>query len=291
VTCSSAGAKRHFVQGYFLDAGVDLPEATCTQESGRTTLKFRRTLAANGRRLQEEIAVSPGSVQQLIYARGDDGIFDLQRHSAGSARGGQSIDFGSGETLTLGKRSAEVILWIHLAVMSVAWGALLPLGVVVAKLFHDSASWFRLHQGLQMTGWFLQLCGFAAAVWYVEDFSSHFSGLHAYVGFAVVTIGTLQPLNALLRPHKPGFGEVKSKARIAWECTHKSLGWLVISFGVVNMVTGCMLLMRKDYDIATVCIAGGVAVLCVTIPLGAVIYSLPPKKDPPSYPPTISVTV
>merc|ERR1712176_237538 len=46
VACSDSGVKRFFVTRYALTGGEDIPGATCTQDSGKTTLRFQRSLAA-----------------------------------------------------------------------------------------------------------------------------------------------------------------------------------------------------------------------------------------------------
>lgn len=279
VTCSRTGARRHWVVRYGLGSGAEVPQATCTQESGRTTMRFRRTLAADGRRLGE-VPVRPGVSQQVIYARGDDGEFDLRQHSMGRMRGGQLIDFSSGESTMLAKRPGEVVLMLHLGFMSIAWGALIPAGVIIAKRFGALAAWFKWHRGLQMLGWLLQAVGFTMALLYGEEHSEHFHGLHAWLGLFVVTIGTLQPVNGLLRPHKPAEGEETSSARAAWELVHKGLGWTAVILGVLNMIVGCLLLVMKDYDAATVGSGIAFAAICLLAPAGTFVYSffLPKSK-------------
>ena len=72
---------------------------------------------------------------------------------------------------------------------------------------------------------------------------------HAKLGLVVVIIGTLQPLNALIRPHPvdPKTG-IKSDFRHYWEIWHKGLGWLAILGGVVNVLLGILLLKMQQYS-------------------------------------------
>jgi hypothetical protein len=53
-----------------------------------------------------------------------------------------------------------------------------------------------------------------------------------------MTLGLLQPLNALLRPHKQK-GEGRSAARLAWEVWHKASGYvaLFLSVGTISLGT------------------------------------------------------
>jgi len=284
VTCSSAGVRRYFVTSYALFGGEEVPEAICTRESGVTTLKFTQSLVASvggGRRLTQ-VPISPGTAQGLIFARGVDGDFVQKQHSLGAAfRGGQSIDFASGSVIVPVKRSGEAVLYLHLALMSVAWGAVLPLGAIISKRFRKSMgeAWIHWHKRLQMTGWFLQAVGFLMAALYAEEYSSHFTGPHTFIGLFVVVVGTLQPVNGLLRPHNAAGGEAKTAKRAAWELLHKGLGWLAVVLGVMNVLLGIVLLGQKDYDSVTLGVAIAVAVVCLAVPLGAVAFSWLPQKE------------
>jgi len=223
--------------------------------------------------------VSPGISQVVIYARGDDGTFSLHKHSGLKMRGGQSIDFASGESVTVPKRSGPITLMLHAGLMSVAWGAFLPLGAVVARRFRSYATWIFWHKTLQMVGWLLQAVGFLMAILYIEEHSSHFQSPHTFIGLFIVVIGSLQPVNGLLRPHKPEAGEAKSQTRVAWERIHKGLGWLVIALGILNVLTGCMILAQKGYNSTTVMITAIIAAVSILAPVFALVrsFSLPTK--------------
>merc|ERR1712117_829713 len=135
-----------------------------------------------------------------------------------------------------------------------------------------------------MAGWLLQIGGFVMAILYVEQFSSHFHGMHSWIGLLVVVIGTLQPLNAVFRPHPPSDGEEKALARTIWEWIHKGLGWAAIVLGIVNIVLGMMLLIKKDYDTTTILVAAVIAVVTLTaLPVG-LICSCGIKKGIPDLP-------
>ena len=47
--------------------------------------------------------------------------------------------------------------------------------------------------------------------------------IHGTMGVITMCITVLQPLNAVLRPHKAA-GEAKSTKRVAWEFLHKGSG-------------------------------------------------------------------
>merc|ERR1712048_521331 len=70
--------------------------AGCTQTDGSTILSFTRRLAATS---DQQRSITPGFVQSVIYAYGDDGVTSLGYH--GSNRGGAVIDFGETFVSTL----------------------------------------------------------------------------------------------------------------------------------------------------------------------------------------------
>merc|ERR1711968_337417 len=101
--------------------------------------------------------------------------------------------------------------WV-VVVLTFRWGLMLPLGVLIARLtrssdeeFMGKPAWFGYHRLLQSLGVLLQLGGFIAIVMYFNQNSMpHFSGSsagHMLTGLFVVCIGSLQPLNAIFRPH------------------------------------------------------------------------------------------
>merc|ERR1712039_1115394 len=128
-------------------------------------------------------------------------------------------------------------------------------------------------------GWALQLVGFIMAIIYVELHSAPFSSSHTFVGLVVVLVGTLQPLNALLRPHKPEEGQVKTRKRAAWELMHKGLGWLAVVMGMLNLLFGIILLVKKSYDSIAVGVASLPAIVCIAVPLGAALFSCVPRSS------------
>lgn len=80
--------KRYWVTSLSLPiGGVDVAGATCTRDSGSTTLTFQRPLVATG----NQNAVTPGSAQTIIYAYGEDDAFPLAYH--GYLKGGARLDF------------------------------------------------------------------------------------------------------------------------------------------------------------------------------------------------------
>jgi len=77
-----------------------------------------------------------------------------------------------------GFKETKSTLLIHVMLMALSWGCLLPLGGCYANLCRHrgkKGDWFKLHKATQYSGWMLQIIGFVCAVLYVGDSgSTHF---------------------------------------------------------------------------------------------------------------------
>lgn len=98
--------------------------------------------------------------------------------------------------------------------------------------------------------------------------SAHFTNPHTIIGLIVVTLGTLQPLNAFLRPHNPPMGEQKAMKRKLWEYLHKGSGYTAVILGMLNVFFGALLTMTLGFDATPMVIGllfGGAGALSVIV--------------------------
>lgn len=265
IICSEEGLRRFWVKGHDNPENYDETTATlsqeaataageensCVFENGRGKMTFTRSLAANGD-MEREVVV--GTPQVVIWARGDG---ERELSSVHSSRGMVEMDLTDlSAGVTELKLKGQWTLWIHLLMMAPAWGMLLPLGVAMANRLKlvDGApegAWFKVHRTVQVIGWLLQLIGFVFALVHSSKYSKHMSHPHSILGLAIVIIGTLQPLNAALRPHPPQGGwpnGQKPTGRVAFEAVHKGLGWAAVVLGMLNVILGAMLARKLDYE-------------------------------------------
>jgi len=277
VVCTGGEVRRYWITSKSPDLSTYsiVPGSLCQQEGDVTTMNFTRKIAAQG---SNHRALLPGSQQQLIFAYGEEGGTTISFHGTGF--GGQLIDFATGDTESA-QRTVPAVLFVHLVLMAIAWGGILPFGAVVAKTLRsvpggDAAGWFRLHKRFQCVGWLLQLLGCGAAIWYAQSQGVHFRSTHSWIGIFVVVIGTLQPLNAILRPHKRSLvhtdltvtrTEEKTKARVIWEVVHKGLGWIAVIIGPLNCVLGIALAHTFGNPSSLVMTAIVLAALCILLPV------------------------
>lgn len=153
------------------------------------------------------------------------------------------------------------LLWAHVLCMLISWGCLLPVGVIWAHNMRFSDQkwcqtpiWFQGHRILQSIGWLFQLLGFIFIFLHKGGFAAlelggHFQAaglfhpsVHEVIGLIVVILGTLQPLNALVR-HLPFIGHPAKDGsrpigRLIWEIVHKGFGYIAVVFGLINVVLG-----------------------------------------------------
>lgn len=146
------------------------------------------------------------------------------------------------------------IAW-HARLMVLAWGILLPLGVLIARFCKvlprqnwpercDNRFWWHSHLSLQYAGGMLMLIALALL--------SSAKGLkgavtpHAALGYAVLALGAAQFLGGWLRGSKGGPTEPElrgdhydmTQRRVIFEYLHKSLGYLALVLSVGAILSG-----------------------------------------------------
>jgi hypothetical protein len=142
----------------------------------------------------------------------------------------------------------------HARCMVLAWAVLLPLGVLAARFFKttarwpqelDSKPWWWAHRGLQYSGVAVMTLGVALA-WNRGASSGDLARAHAWAGWAVCSLGWLQVAGGLARGSKGGPTDTRMRGdhydmtpwRVAFERTHKSLGWLAVLGAVIVIGLG-----------------------------------------------------
>lgn len=221
------------------------------EETGTRRMTFTRSLEG----LHE---IVPGTSQFIIYARGPSGEQALNNRHPNNRRGEVSLDLTVLEGGVSGgvQQSAPWILWVHIICMSLSWGLLLPLAVVIANRCRNvpggsTTAWYSWHKSLARFGWLLQTVGAICAVYYAEVYSTHLESRHAKFGVFIVIAGFLQPLSAVIRPHSPAGGWPEGKkpvGRTMFELYHKGIGWTAIVSGLINVFLGARLAKDLTFE-------------------------------------------
>jgi hypothetical protein len=133
---------------------------------------------------------------------------------------------------------------VHGALMSVAWCAVIPLGVLAARnkwLFRDNKFfelhwWFHAHRSLQLIGSALFLSSFVLAMTALGVPDGDAGYAHYCMGITIMTAVAAQLIFVLFRPPK------NHDARLIWNALHHNLGRITLLLAFVNVYLGiyCM---------------------------------------------------
>jgi hypothetical protein len=160
-----------------------------------------------------------------------------------------------------GATNHQIDGWLawHARTMTLAWGILIPLGVVIARFFKvtpkqhwpeqlDNKAWWHSHRFLQSMALLLMGIGFILA-FEKGGRSSLAAALHGYVGWSICIVAVLQVIYALFRGSKGGPTDHSMRGhhydmtayRIRFENVHKIVGWLSVLLALPTIVIGLFL--------------------------------------------------
>ena len=147
----------------------------------------------------------------------------------------------------------------HGRCMVLAWGALLPMGVLAARYYKvlptqdwpknlDNPAWWHAHRASQYLGVLLMGLGLALA-WQQGEGATALAQWHGFLGWSLFGLAALQVLSAWLRGSKGGPLDAAlrgdhydmSMRRVVFERWHKTLGWLALAVGLLSIVLGLLL--------------------------------------------------
>ncbi|KAK3184493.1 hypothetical protein Dsin_031779 [Dipteronia sinensis] len=148
-----------------------------------------------------------------------------------------TIDVKSGGiTGSAQHNNIKTLRTLHGTLNAIAWGFLLPIGAVTARYLRHvqslGPSWFYVHSGIQLIGFFLGTVGFAMGIRLGELSPGVVYSMHKKLGFAVFSLGALQTLALLFRP------KTTNKFRKYWKSYHHFVGYACVVLGVVNVFQG-----------------------------------------------------
>ncbi|KAK6191787.1 hypothetical protein SNE40_003381 [Patella caerulea] len=129
---------------------------------------------------------------------------------------------------------------VHGILMAIGWGFFLQWGAFIARYLKcKNPIWFYLHVTFQIFGLCCAIAGLVMGILSVPF--GHVKFVHSIVGIVVMILGVLQPINALIRPHKTQPDESKTFRRRLWECVHHFGGRAGLILALVNISLGVFL--------------------------------------------------
>uniref|UniRef100_M8B4K9 Ferric-chelate reductase 1 n=1 Tax=Aegilops tauschii TaxID=37682 RepID=M8B4K9_AEGTA len=212
----------------------------CRSENGVIIFEFTRPLTPScSGRVECKNIIDPSTPLKVIWAMGSQwssGRLSVKNmHSVTSNRPVRILLLSG---LAEAVEDLRPVLAVHGFMMFVAWGLLLPGGIVAARyLKHVKGDlWFQAHTYLQYSGLSVMFMGVLFAVAELRGFS--FKSTHAKIGAIAFTFTCMQPVNAYLRPHRAENEEILSRNRIIWEYLHTYTGRTALVAAVTALFTG-----------------------------------------------------
>ncbi|KAL5783030.1 hypothetical protein ACOSP7_008059 [Xanthoceras sorbifolium] len=220
----------------------NLTYVRCKLESGIITFEFTRPLkpsCSHSDKPECKNIIDPTTPLKVIWAMGsswaDQGLSERNMHFVKSQRPVRVLLMrGSAEA----EQDLRPVLAVHGFMMFLAWGILLPGGILSARyLKHVKGDgWYQIHVYLQYSGLAIILLAVLFAVAELRGF--YISSLHVKFGITALCLACIQPVNAYLRPNKPTNGEVVSSRRLFWEYSHSIIGRCAIIAGIAGLFSG-----------------------------------------------------
>jgi len=190
-----------------------------SEVDGTTIIQFSR-------QFDESFLVDEDQPFLVAFSPNVDG---LEYHGS-SARAGLTLNLNSGGASISVIEDLSTYWRAHGILMTIGWGILIPVGVMVARTLKDkNPVWFYVHVVANSAGLLAAIAGFVMAL---IKFERDDTFRHRQVGISVMALGFLQPLNAAVRPHPGGF------LRDQWEWVHWTVGRAALVLAIWNIFTG-----------------------------------------------------
>jgi hypothetical protein len=225
----------------------------CRSENGVIVFEFTRPLSPScSGKVECKNIIDPTTPLKVIWAMGaqwsSDPLSLKNMHSDTSNRPVRILLLSG---LAEAVQDLRPVLSVHGFMMFVAWGVLIPGGIMAARyLKHLKGDvWFEAHTYLQYSGIVVMFLGVLFAVAELRGFS--FQSRHARIGVIAFTLACIQPLDVYLRPKRAENGEFPSANRRVWDYLHIFTGRSAALAGTVALFTGLQHLGHR-YGIANI---------------------------------------
>ncbi|MCO5604583.1 hypothetical protein L7F22_058751 [Adiantum nelumboides] len=147
--------------------------------------------------------------------------------------GFETFNISTAQSLGGGEPPHQTLKRTHGIINTIAWGILLPLGVIAARYLRPftESLWFYIHVPLQTVGYLLGVLGWALGM-RLRAVTAAAHKSHENIGIALFVLATLQLFSLFLRPNKD------HKLRRYWNYYHHSIGYTIILLSIINIFKG-----------------------------------------------------
>ena len=159
----------------------------------------------------------------------------------------------------------------HACLMTVAFGGLIPAGIVFARFFKGYGPlWFHLHRSFVLAGLALLIIGFSIGV---GKIGTGYYTTHRGIGVYVLAAMLFQPFNAVVRPHPPAVGERPTHLRLAWQALHHWNARVAYCFAIANIYIGFSILDPGSQYVVLFSVLWALVMLVAVVLQVAVLYT------------------
>lgn len=120
----------------------------------------------------------------------------------------------------------------HMWLMSIGWGVLIPVGILMAKARDiEFRYWFITHRLIQVFGYLMGIAGIGAGFAFRGTWETPYSA-HRDIGITITALGTIQILSLVARPSPT------HKLRKYWGYWHRWIGRCTALLAIANIYYG-----------------------------------------------------
>ncbi|XP_059663167.1 cytochrome b561 and DOMON domain-containing protein At5g47530-like [Cornus florida] len=126
---------------------------------------------------------------------------------------------------------------VHGIINIIAWGMLLPVGVIIARYCRkppmNCGEWYSLHILCQFSGYFLGSIGWGIGLWLKKSSKHSTLTTHGILGTVLFALATIQVLGIFCFPPRE-----ENKGHKYWKIYHHLLGYALIALIIANIFQG-----------------------------------------------------
>jgi len=268
-----------------IHSNIELTNKDGEEINGETIIYFTRTTASGNYPINEDQSV----ILIGAYSQYNTDALSYHGDTHTSTNPLVTVNFVAG---TVGSQKGVLgIKDAHAIIMFIAWGILLPFGVLWARYTRslENDIWFLVHRPCQYFGFVLSTAGIILGYVMVGTFQFRVVA-HSVIGTIIFAGSILQVVGAFFRPHKKK-DEPITNARKAFEIGHHWNGRVLVLLSVAQIILGIYAIGYDQSElwvlwlyVTVVAIVGAFVLIVETVnvvhPIWGIVPCYPDSKKP-----------